>query len=739
MGRPEFGNSPSVRERRTRSDVIRFPMFMSCRRLRLSIRSLRVAALSATVLLLCAAAAAADLDGLARLHAVSGHEGDALAYVRSRVGGRSVVDNLGSLTARYGRGEPHTLLIAGLDGPGYVVSHIDEDGYLRLERSADPKPHYDFDEFFVGQPVRIRTHKAGLIQGVIAAPSVHFQKAGRGPSRLGIDGLYVDIGARSRDEARRAGVDHLDSLDLDSDPAALAGGNRLSAPWVSSRAGAAILLDLAEVFEQSTPRGTVTLAFVGRQYFQHHGLTRVLRRIEADRVIYFRPGGGESPGIAAAQGWSSEWVDRLITNAGEAGFELLHSRAGSPSLGPFGEGDIWPRPEHSALLSVGVENAGTPVEVVDRGRLSRMSRWLADFLGSKGTKAGKRREQQATSAAAPGTLPPELDLIQTLVETPGVSGAETDVRQTIRDLLPDWVRRRSSADEAGNLIVRLGEGEPRAVFIAHMDEIGFRVTRIRSDGTLAAVAVGGGEAALFAYHAVPVHGEKGSLPAIMTRHGTIDIGATSVEQAEEMGVAAGSTATVPKRLRVLAGGRISGRSLDDRVGCGVLARVLRSLEKVDLQSQEAGRAVWFVFSIKEESGLVGASAVAKEIQPERVYAIDSFVSSDSPIEDRRIGFAELGKGFVIRAMDNSGISPIEAVRRIADLARAKKIPVQYGVTAGGNDGSRFVSRGAVNVPLSWPLRYAHTPAEVADGGDIEALYRIVAELARMELSGRLTY
>ena len=696
--------------------------------------------MTVAVLVSSVPAGASDLDALTGLHAVSGHEADALAYVQSRVGTRAAVDNLGSLTVQYGSGSPHTLLIAGLDGPGYVVSHINESGYLRLQRAADPKPHYDFDEFFVGQAVGIRTHKAGLVRGVIAAPSVHFQKAGRSPGRAGVDGLYLDMGARSRDEVLRAGVDLLNPVVLDSKPVLLAGGDRVSAPWISSRAGAATLLDLAGRFNELPPREKVTLAFVTRQYFQHRGLVRVLGRVKADRVIYFRPGGGESPGVTAAAGWSSEWVDRLTVHAEAAGIELVRARGESLELGPFGEQDIWPRPEHSALMTVGVENAGTPVEVVDRGRLKQLSRWLADFLGSNARGKGREAtDREAASAQTAESLPPELDLIRSLVEVPGVSGAERDVRETLRGLLPAWARERSSVDGIGNLIVRLGEGEPHAAFIAHMDEIGFRVARIRSDGTLVADAVGGGASQLFAYHPIHVHGDKGSLPAIMTRHGTIDIGATSAEQVAELGIRRGSTATVPKQFRVLADDRISARSLDDRVGCAVLLRVLRSFGPADSVVQGARHPVWFVFSVKEEVGLVGAAALAERTRPEHVYAIDSFVSSDSPLENRRIGFAELGKGFVIRAMDNSGISPIDAVRSIADFARAKGIAVQYGATAGGNDGSRLVSRSAVNVPLSWPLRYAHTPVEMADAGDIEALYRIVAELARMELSGRSIY
>jgi putative aminopeptidase FrvX len=64
--------------------------------------------------------------------------------------------------------------------------------------------------------------------------------------------------------------------------------------------------------------------------------------------------------------------------------------------------------------------------------------------------------------------------------------------------------------------------------------------------------------------------------------------------------------------------------------------------------------------------------------------------------------------------------------------------VQAGVTAGGNDGSRFVEFGAVNIPLSWPLRYAHTAAEVADMNDIEALRRIVSVLLEQELAGGIS-
>jgi hypothetical protein len=79
--------------------------------------------------------------------------------------------------------------------------------------------------------------------------------------------------------------------------------------------------------------------------------------------------------------------------------------------------------------------------------------------------------------------------------------------------------------------------------------------------------------------------------------------------------------------------------------------------------------------------------------PKRVHAVDTFVSSDSPLEDPRYGDAKLGQGAVVRAVDTSHEAPIEAVRATLKLAKDKDIPLQYGVTSGGNDGVPFAERG----------------------------------------------
>ena len=84
----------------------------------------------------------------------------------------------------------------------------------------------------------------------------------------------------------------------------------------------------------------------------------------------------------------------------------------------------------------------------------------------------------------------------------------------------------------------------------------------------------------------------------------------------------------------------------------------------------------------------------------------------------------------VPAVDNSNIVPRGQADRVIDIARRHNIPVQYGVTGGGNDGSGFTRFGVVDVAPSWPLRHSHSPAEVVDTRDVHALADILVELAK---------
>jgi putative aminopeptidase len=704
--------------------------------------------------------------------AVSGYEQELAAQIRERLKEFSPkTDNLGNVIVTIGSGAPHRLIVTPIDEPGYVVSAITPDGYLRVQRLPQAAPNSVFDLLQAAQPVMISTRSGKKVAGVFAGLSVHLQPARQNaPKMAHPDEMYVDVGASSADEVRAAGIDLLDPLVQDRQVREM-GNSEYTAPAIGDRFGCVALVDLLNDLQVGKQKfsGTLTVAFLTQQWTGGRGLDRILNEISADEMIYvgrlspprkapgttsateasptvYKPGAGVLVGVsdesAPLNGLAAE-----LKKAAEAQHIAMRAElAALPRIGGYATPTALPT--QFAQIGATILNPATPAESLSmadtRGITDLLYRHVAGtashggFAGGFGSGCGD---------CGPG-------LLQGLTETYGASGHESAVREVVSKWLPK--EAKTDTDSSGNLILRLGSvsggtSAKKIVFVAHMDEIGYQVRSVESDGRLLVDVLGGGYTEYFLGHAVLVHKGDGSMstgvlelpdgwekPGFEWPHGprTMDdavhvyLGTRSAEETQKLGVKAGDWITIPKQYHPLLGTRANARSFDDRVGCTALIEAVKALG-----TNLPGRDVTFVWSTEEEVGLKGAAGLAERMAkeghaPDFVFAIDTFVSSDSPLESKRFADAEIGKGFVIRAIDNSNIAPREYVDRVVQLANENKIPVQYGVTGGGNDGSVFVRYGTVDIPLSWPLRYAHSAAEVIDTRDVDALAKIVAVLAK---------
>ncbi|OLC56275.1 MAG: hypothetical protein AUH92_00525 [Acidobacteria bacterium 13_1_40CM_4_69_4] len=346
-------------------------------------------------------------------------------------------------------------------------------------------------------------------------------------------------------------------------------------------------------------------------------------------------------------------------------------------------------------------------------------------------------------AARPAREDASFSILETLVDTPGVSTREQAVRERIRSLLPSWAR--ADVDAKGNLLVAAGpeRGAKTLLFIAHMDETGYLVKAIRDDGTLEVRPVGGFFETLYEGQVVLVHTAKGDVGGVVPPRPNyfetaaaeapssfggeavrVELGAGTRQAAEALGVAPGDPITIPKAFQRLYGSFGSGRAVDDRAGCTALLLALRGLDPKTLRNR-----VIFAFSVEEETGLNGAQALAQSLRPDLAIAVDTFVSSDSPLEREAFAHAVLGKGPVVRAIDNSNITDPAIVDRVLALARKGGLPIQYGLTRGGNDGSVFPEIGTPDLALSWPTVNSHSPVEVIHERDLDGLGALVALIA----------
>jgi putative aminopeptidase FrvX len=705
--------------------------------------------------------------------AISGYENELAEKIRAEiVPFHPKTDNLGDLIVTIGSGAPNRLLITPIDEPGFVVSGIADDGYLRVQRLPQSGLPPIFNELFSAQPIRIRNASGKWLDGVIAGLSVHLQGAHTdAPKSSELENIYVDIGVTSSAEVRKAGVAVLNPIAINRQPVQL-GYNKMAAASIGDRFGAAALVDLLRQIDPSKVKGTLTIAFVVQQWTGARGLQRILSTMKPDEMIYV---GRLTPGGAVAGSESMHRAPRrepgsgiLIgleeTNGTPAGLaaelkqladtnKLSINTDFSASPLPRSYLALPPMPTKSAHLGIATDWSNTPSELIDTSDLASLENLLQLYVQASSASrpfldSGHGSSQRDGELAS--NPPSTEEILRRLTESYGVSYHEGPVRELVKQLLPKWAQPQTG--EAGNLILQIGTAAagtktPSVLVVAHMDEIGFEVKSISKDGRLEVEWRGSGELSFFAGHPALVHNANGDYGAIVELPNgwdepkfewprepekaiRVDVGARTIDEVQKLGIQVGDSVTIPKTYRKLLGTRANGRSFDDRVGDTALISAVWALG-----GPLKDRDVTFVWSTGEEEGLVGAAALAKRLAaeghvPDYVFAVDTFVSSDSPIESKRFADAEIGKGFVIRALDNSNIAPSDLVEKVIKLARANQIPVQYGVTGGGNDGSAFVRYGSLDIPLGWPLRYSHSPAEVIDTRDVDSLARIITVIAK---------
>ena len=673
-------------------------------------------------------------------------------------------DNLGNVWVEFGSGEPHRLIATGMDQPGYIVSAITSDGYLRVQRLPQAAPNGVFDTLQFAQPVWVLTRNGKKVNGVFAGLSVHLQPGrANGPKMNHPDEMYVDLGAKSAEEVRAAGVDVLDPIVLQTNWMAI-GKSGEAGLGALNHVDITTLTQLVREMKSSKAKGMTTIAFVAQQYTGGRGLNRILTEIQPSEMIYMgrvrpeqsadgkvvpeapKPGAGAvlgSPSTATEAG--QKFVKELQAVAEKEQIKAVSLAAAAPRIASYTKGTELP--VRFAELGVPTLWPVTPAEYASWQDADQVQKLLEAYLEVQRPTSGLGGGMGGGSSQS---------VLQALVVAYGASRHEEAVRQVVLNRLDPRLRSKVTLDAGGNLVLRLGDGKkdaktPRIAIVAHMDEIGYEVKKIEDDGRLQVEVLGGGYTQYFLGHVVLVHKKDGSkiggvleLPSGWEKAGfewpmssrsmdepaRVYIGTQSTKETEELGIAIGDFVTVPKEYRELLGTRANGRSFDDRVGCAALIAAANAIGP-DLP----GRDVTFVWSTREEIGLEGAAAFAEQAakegrSPDFVFAIDTFVSSDSPLESKRFADAIIGDGFAVRAVDNSNTAPREYVDRVVAIAREHSIPVQYGVTGGGNDGSVFVGHGSVDMAMGWPLRYAHSPAEVIDTKDLDALGKIVEAVAR---------
>lgn len=688
-----------------------------------------------------------DLDAIASwvaLDVSTGYETRSAPALAAALQGWEA-DRWGNIVLEVGSGSPERIVACQLDRPAYAVSRITDQGYLRVHRIGRGSDHPLWDQAWEAQQVRVLT-EAGPVAGVFARSNGHFaQQHRRETDIVTADDLWLDVGAASAAEVESLGIRLLDPVSRHLPPWTLEGA--VAGPDAGRRAGCAALVSVAESARRTgATRGRTRYVLSAQSELGWVGLAALVAR------------GGA--------------VDELVmVGAGEP--VSVDGPAARDSLGRLAEilddaGVTTPR-----RVAPAVRDPGAMIEVLTRDEALRLRAAVASVAGVRLSPdapwtAAPERRALVTRAHRPG--PDAIaGTLTDLVELHAVPGHEWPVRRYVLEHLPPWARDAAVVDDIGNIMVAVGPERDTTVFMAHMDEVGYEVASIAGDGTVTLATRGGAVSSAWEGQTALLHFDPSDAPSTARADGTdvssrwkrVSLAAEAPpplrgvfltrerpegKNPREMrawfgldsaalvarGVSVGAGVTSHKEGIRIGPSRFTARALDDRAGSTALLEAVRAVDPNRIRSK-----VVFAWSVHEEGGLNGAAAMARRFgrSARRIYSVDTFVSSDTPLESDHFAYAPLGSGPVLRAIESSSVSPPAERARVVRIAREAGIDLQIGLTQGGTDGTRFTFFGAPNQGLSWPGRYSHSPGEVLDLRDLERLRDLIVAVA-LEDGGR---
>ena len=285
----------------------------------------------------------------------------------------------------------------------------------------------------------------------------------------------------------------------------------------------------------------------------------------------------------------------------------------------------------------------------------------------------------------------------------------------------------------------------KVVIDAHCDEIGWMVCGISDEGFLYVKRNGGTDHEITPSTRVKIITENGIISGVF---GTtpihlkdkekpykptedtiyIDVFASNKNDVLSMGVEIGNYVVFDKTPEIIDDKYIVSKSLDDKIGGFVILEVLRTLIE---QRVELPYDLYIVNSVQEELGLRGSKMIADTIKPDVAICFDVCFDTSTPLVDKKkFGEHKMGDGVVFRAGHDVHPNLLKLMKKVA---KEKNHPYKVSVGGGGgtNTNSYNLSNGGVvSSTLSIPIRYMHTPNEVAKLSDIQSSIDYLVDLLK---------
>lgn len=284
------------------------------------------------------------------------------------------VDKIGNLITRKGKGSPKIMLAAHMDELGLMVKYIEKEGFIRFDTIGG------WDERILPAK-RFRIHGSkGSVIGVIGSKPPHIQEREEQKTPFKVKDLYLDIGAGSKKDVEKAGIQVGDFITRYGELSRLLGSN-VTGYGFDNRIGCLVMIEVMKRLKNvkgsvyavgTTQEETGLVGIRGPTYGIDPDVVLALDTTIAGGTPDIRPseasaglGGGPTIAIKDAIGVINPKVRKWISDSAKKAniklqYEVMSGGATDASVVPMIKEGI---PAGSILVPT--RYVHTPVEVAD--------------------------------------------------------------------------------------------------------------------------------------------------------------------------------------------------------------------------------------------------------------------------------------------------------------------------------------------------------------------------------------
>jgi endoglucanase len=192
---------------------------------------------------------------LSNLIGVSGYETDVSDFILNLIKNENLADKvwidcLGNVLAikegTQSDGNIKILLDSHIDEVGFMISHIEKQGFLRFVEIGS----WD-TRIFLGQSVLIKSSTGKIFDGIIGSKPPHLLSKNEREKNIEVSDMYIDIGMRSEEEVLKSNI-YVGTTGTLYSPFAEFPNNMIRGKAFDDRTGCNVLIHIMRLFKENS-------------------------------------------------------------------------------------------------------------------------------------------------------------------------------------------------------------------------------------------------------------------------------------------------------------------------------------------------------------------------------------------------------------------------------------------------------------------------------------------------------